>query len=1138
MAVRSLLRLALLTPLQIAIFLLISLPLALLAATTTFLSVILLSSRLLLVYVDLLFAVLFAAPPPHPRAIHPGAVKVRSPPLSIPRSPPRGSGGGNNNTGNNNTGPGYRSSSSQTAPSSPNISRKRLSAGAYTALHMSIASPPLTMKSVKVNGAKSSPSTPYAAAAPPPYALYSGKGGRKGLRVPLVEGRLFLPTHNMQQYTASALNWDDFSNNFATDLAPLITLFGEQVTKQFLSESLTIWDNVIFAMAPLGLVTAVVSAIRVAGTPSMRAFIGRAQESPGSAEVELLSCTSETTSELFNEGGIARVFGDPRILEVMVRPVDDGDGKGLLIGLFSEVGGAYWHEVTPLGRAVVGKRVYKSPCHRPNLSLNVRITKVFPVVQYTATMVGVLLQTGVLVFGGLTVYKYPDKFLTQEGKPAEAYAFPLMLCGTLMVCLGAFLCAFIIERSTDEVHYKQNAHSHFHPHPRPHFHHHPHKTKTKIMYWVQPGGQKLGDQVFGSFIGYSDRSRYIRSTKAPAKAITLPLLWAAVTLSVAGFIAQFVGLRALHASVVLAMVVATMIMGGIRSMLRTQRMEGDRDVISTFIARRAEGEKGLFSKHPKLLYGHELDLFAMHLFDIDSVYLHADLNGILQAEAQPPPGCEDVVRDAVEARTKLADITKINSDLLAWNDLDVRALAAELASAIEGAMDTVCQMERTMRDRSCHKWTVHLCTEHDNRASDITGLAARPHVASSVCSIFIKRSEDGSWTRVITRSETLDEIAVLVPACATDRSKVARIEVFDADGVYFGVSDSAWIRLFGDITPCTTRGASKAWVYKSDHTPLRMCAQDLFIFFLHSVFNNQSILGIGGKTEIRTGRNGPDVKNSVVEVIADAFEGAALGSREDAYLCIIPVLHALNKMPAMDDAIRASLKQAEADMTVSNWAQAERRLTWLVENFSTSTAATLEFWRKLAEFYHSAMREPDMKIAKLGFDGTCNLLKNTTAKSDDVRKIVRECGWIALRIAEDRSLNDRKNELLQAGATESTVAQYDNSVSVVEWAKRNEAVVLRYLAGKPDTDWNYQDSDGRTALYWAVKHGNEELVDLLLGRGADINAAYNDVQTALQFALRRGLLRTADELERRDAANYGYGIGDNDIPMRWRTFFE
>src|SRR5271155_2241182 len=106
--------------------------------------------------------------------------------------------------------------------------------------------------------------------------------------------------------------------------APILTLFGEQVTKQFLSESLSGWDNFIFAMGPLGILTAVVSVIRVRGNSSLKAFIGRAQENPGDAEAELLSSTSATTAELWNNGGIARVFGNPKILE-FVRHCDDGE---------------------------------------------------------------------------------------------------------------------------------------------------------------------------------------------------------------------------------------------------------------------------------------------------------------------------------------------------------------------------------------------------------------------------------------------------------------------------------------------------------------------------------------------------------------------------------------------------------------------------------------------------------------------------------------------------------------------------------------------------------------------------------------------------------------------------------------------
>lgn len=68
-----------------------------------------------------------------------------------------------------------------------------------------------------------------------------------------------------------------FANNLFTDLAPLLTLFGEQVTKQFLSMSIGWADSVILAMGPLGILTIIVGAIQVAGdqVPILHALIGR-----------------------------------------------------------------------------------------------------------------------------------------------------------------------------------------------------------------------------------------------------------------------------------------------------------------------------------------------------------------------------------------------------------------------------------------------------------------------------------------------------------------------------------------------------------------------------------------------------------------------------------------------------------------------------------------------------------------------------------------------------------------------------------------------------------------------------------------------------------------------------------------------
>ena len=119
---------------------------------------------------------------------------------------------------------------------------------------------------------------------------------------------------------------DDFSNNLFSDLAPLLALFGERVTLQFLSQSTGWADCIIFAMAPLGIITAVVSAIRVAGPGWLKAIIGRARENHVAAEIELMSSTSHETCELWNGQNVVRCPGRGSIWEfICVRAKADGE---------------------------------------------------------------------------------------------------------------------------------------------------------------------------------------------------------------------------------------------------------------------------------------------------------------------------------------------------------------------------------------------------------------------------------------------------------------------------------------------------------------------------------------------------------------------------------------------------------------------------------------------------------------------------------------------------------------------------------------------------------------------------------------------------------------------------------------------
>ncbi|CAI7627382.1 unnamed protein product [Penicillium viridicatum] len=416
--------------------------------------------------------------------------------------------------------------------------------------------------------------------------------------------------------------WDDFSNNLATDLAPFLSLFGEQITKQYPSESITAIDYFIFAMAPMGILTAVVSAIRVCGTPSLRAFIGRAQEGAGNAEAELCSSTSRDVCELYNSGGIARVFGRPKILEVVHDPDHDfSDSSDVTAGIhtFQDYilgkGKNLWKEEKPkikpndaeLARGSDPLRELDTPytAFAPNLSLNIGIKKQSTAVSLAIAVVGLLLQVGVLIFAGVVTYYLKwDK----DGSPPESYACPLVITRTVLVCGGMFHCAFLVGQSTKEDvwHREENY------------------TANSSMYWIQPGGQIIGDQTFDAF-SYTDHEnklkKYTTSRKDGSKESKFEV-WAAIGTTISGFVLQFTGLRGIHSAVSIAQLGVIMVMSMARAALRMQRLEPD---------------DNCFAKFPDQVLGHELDWLALRIGrnDIEKdVKKHTDR--LSQRSSSPP----------------------------------------------------------------------------------------------------------------------------------------------------------------------------------------------------------------------------------------------------------------------------------------------------------------------------------------------------------------------------------------------------------------------------------------------------------------------------------------------------------------------
>lgn len=396
--------------------------------------------------------------------------------------------------------------------------------------------------------------------------------------------------------------WDDFSNNLATDLGPLVSLFGAAPTKQYLSECLTVTDVIIFATCPLGILTAVVSVIRVYGSPSLRAFVGRAQEGGGNAEAELCSSTSRDVCEIFIENGeIAPVLGRPEILKFVhdseTRDEDfypDGVVAGIFFPqeYFDQRHGNFcpqWKEVNvteqpvdeedPSNEFVNGLPDIKF-APNPNLSLNVGIKPRSQFWFVSAAILRVLLQSFVLAWAILTRYSLG----LLRGGSRGVYSVPLTIIGTVLLCNGMALCATLIERSTQIRVFRRT------------------KSKQKArLYWVQPASQVICDQVFDSFC-------YTHSKEAPLITDTTSwkrtndthifFVWIAVSTTMFGFAMQFLGLRACHSSVAVVQLAVVLVMSLVRAGLRTERLNKKEN----FMARGAD-----------LSEGFELDRLALRI---------------------------------------------------------------------------------------------------------------------------------------------------------------------------------------------------------------------------------------------------------------------------------------------------------------------------------------------------------------------------------------------------------------------------------------------------------------------------------------------------------------------------------------------
>lgn len=209
----------------------------------------------------------------------------------------------------------------------------------------------------------------------------------------------------------------------------------------------------------------------------------------------------------------------------------------------------------------------------PNIFLNVgRLSS--PTELWIVALTSILIQVGVLLYSGFITY-YPALMYKKDNDPIQSYAYPCTATGTLFLVFGLIICSHVVESSTVEKTYRP-------------------KGMEARMVWLQKQGV-VNDQSFGSFAIFANEAKSAITTSRRADVDPILEIKAVLgtTITLCGYVVQFVGLRGMHWSATVVQLGATLAMAALRAFVR-------KDLITKITAL-------------KLPQGFELDWFATNL---------------------------------------------------------------------------------------------------------------------------------------------------------------------------------------------------------------------------------------------------------------------------------------------------------------------------------------------------------------------------------------------------------------------------------------------------------------------------------------------------------------------------------------------
>lgn len=650
----------------------------------------------------------------------------------------------------------------------------------------------------------------------------------------------------------------------------------------------------------------------------------------------------------------------------------------------------------------------------------------------------------------------------------------------------------------------------------------------------------MGDQVFSAFLAEDSAPKeYIKSVRDRGFDGQTSKIYLTVFFTVIGFIMQFVGLRGLHASVILASLGATLVMSVLRTCLRTERM----------------GPKENKLKEDRRMTAHkqqELDCFAFQLEEAASFVLTSSPSpGISSSESsleQVVDSESSLAKHLIQTRIRLAELTSRSDEgsTLAWNDMPIRIVARNLAQSIEATMDLMstwgvgfekefefslaveCQADSsTCLTPSRATYPIRLL-----RCGDAIRWRADPNELEAILGLWtwsLYKSEEG-WRQPLSRLIGIDE------------SEAGKEETY----LYF----HKWIfrqteprmvslrmmdatrRLFGFESDRAAYGQD-IMVMKTENDLETMAAQDIYIHFLRQAFHY--LTELGGEVDVSVGLQGTYIaESSRINELTHCFESGNLGSREDALVCIVPTLKLHRLLPALSADCRSMRKCTDNFIRENAWSKAFQLVDWICQR-----SVGMEFECSVYELGYlcrRALLTSDKHAQEQGLSYICKIIGSDT-RCDFLRAqrislpsnwsqslenqqwwqtFAKQLGWVAWHISinvpgmewiQGRLGSQRDFDLL-VGSSHHTEETLVGVRAMQEWLTLNHI----------DFERGYTGVEEKMGYSWALQGGFHALLYMFLVRLAELGPECPTiVQYAFTTAARCGSNWGIQVLQRRNA---------------------